>query len=241
MKNRKVYLTFDMDWAIDEVLEDFNNLLKENDLVGTIHVTHDTPMLELFRKEGILDLGIHPNFNPILQRGERELSAKMVLDDIKRIVPEAVCLRSHALTNSSIMLLQYGEIGIKYDLNTFIPALENMVIYPYASVLSDFMILPFIYEDDVYLNMENKKTVDFFLSDLFVAPRIFNFHPIHLFLNTDRAETYEAARPFFKNSNELLKRRNTSNYGIRDFFLELVTCARENGYEFMKIKDGDWK
>lgn len=41
MSNKKVYLTFDMDWVIDEVLEEFNNL------VGTIHVTHETTMLSI--------------------------------------------------------------------------------------------------------------------------------------------------------------------------------------------------
>lgn len=62
--NERIYLTFDMDWAIDEVLDDFYGLLKKYGLVGTIHVTHGTKMLDRFRKDGILELGIHPNFNP---------------------------------------------------------------------------------------------------------------------------------------------------------------------------------
>lgn len=65
--NETVYLTFDMDWAIDEVLEDFYSLLRKYGLVGTIHVTHETKMLERFRRDEILDLGIHPNYNSVLQ------------------------------------------------------------------------------------------------------------------------------------------------------------------------------
>lgn len=69
MWNENVFLTFDMDWAIDEVMEDFYALLKKYGLVGTIHVTHETSMLEQFRIDGILDLGIHPNYNLALQSG----------------------------------------------------------------------------------------------------------------------------------------------------------------------------
>lgn len=67
MWNEKIYLTFDMDWAIDEVMEDFYGLLKKYGLVGTIHVTHETRMLKEFRRDGILDLGIHPNYNSALE------------------------------------------------------------------------------------------------------------------------------------------------------------------------------
>lgn len=237
--NETVYLTFDMDWAIDEVMEDFYSLLEKYGLVGTIHVTHETKMLERFRREEILDLGIHPNYNAVLEcRGG--CTYVQVLKEIKEIVPEAVCVRSHALTNSSIIQREYSAIGIKYDLNTLIPAVEGMVLYPFDSVMADLKILPFIFEDDIYLNLRKKKPVDFFLSDKFIAPRIFNFHPIHLYLNTDRNETYEKARPYFKNIEKLSMLKNTENYGIRDYFIDLITCAQSANWQFQKIKDGEW-
>lgn len=238
--NENIYLTFDMDWAIDEVLEDFYELLKKYRVTGTIHVTHETKMLEEFRGDRSLDLGIHPNFNPLLQSGGENGTCFQVLEMIKQIVPEAVCVRSHALTNSSIIQHGYSAIGIKYDLNTLIPAAEGMVLYPFESVVTDLKILPFIYEDDVYMNFREKRSADFFLSDKFVAPRIFNFHPIHLYLNTDQNETYENARPYFKDVKKLAAMKNTKRYGTRDFFIELITCARNAGWQFQKIKDGDW-
>lgn len=156
-------------------------------------------------------------------------------------MPEAVCLRSHTLTNSSILQREYHAIGIKYDLNTLIPVEEGMVLYPFNSLIADFRILPFIYEDDVYMSLGKKNSVDFFLSNKFVAPRIFNFHPIHLYLNTDLSETYERARPYFKDAQKLSAMKNTKNYGIRDFFIDLIICARNNGWQFQKIMDGDWE
>ena len=45
---KELYLTFDMDWAIDEVLADFYSLIKELSSVGAIHVTHETDFLSMF-------------------------------------------------------------------------------------------------------------------------------------------------------------------------------------------------
>ena len=69
MNNKNVFLTFDMDWASDEVLRDFYQLIKVHDLVGTLHVTHQTELLEAFRLDGRLELGIHPNYNTCLSSG----------------------------------------------------------------------------------------------------------------------------------------------------------------------------
>lgn len=70
---KELYLTFDMDWAIDEVLADFYDLIKGLSAVGTIHVTHATKFLNLFRKDNILDCGIHPNYNFLLGGGKMKL------------------------------------------------------------------------------------------------------------------------------------------------------------------------
>ncbi len=69
--NKEIFLTFDMDWAIDEVLDDFYNLICGLDLCGTIHVTHKTKFLDKFRqdRERRLECGIHPNFNELLVGG----------------------------------------------------------------------------------------------------------------------------------------------------------------------------
>lgn len=239
---KELYLTFDMDWAIDEVLADFYNLIKEISVVGTIHVTHKTDFLSLFRKDNILDCGIHPNYNFLLMGEQNEDgSAKNILEKIINIVPEAKCVRSHALTNSSIISKKYGDYGIKYDLNTYIPVQKGMRIFPYKSPVCDVVVLPFIFEDDIYLAEHERREVSYYLGDDFEAPRIFNFHPIHLYLNTDQLKTYEAARPFFKDVNQLKLMRNRGNYGVRNFFIELIETAKKDNWEIKKIIDGDWQ
>lgn len=91
------------------------------------------------------------------------------------------------------------------------------------------------------MNLHKKESADFFLSDKFMAPRIFNFHPIHLYLNTDKNETYERARPYFKDAEKLSAMKNIKKYGTRDFFVDLVTCAQNDDWQFQKIKDGEWE
>lgn len=101
--------------------------------------------------------------------------------------------------------------------------------------------IPFLFEDDIYLMSSEKKTIDYYLSDVFTAPRVFNFHPIHIFLNSDSIECYENAREYFRDYQKLKYCRNTMTPGIRDYFVNLINTGKEKGYRFLKIKDGEWE
>ena len=67
--------------------------------------------------------------------------------------------------------------------------------------------------------------------------KIFNFHPIHLFLNTETLERYYKIKKDYHNFNVLKKNRNTKNYGVLDFFKELMKAASDGGYEFDLIRN----
>lgn len=107
---KEIFLTFDMDWASDEVLNDFYNLLCDLDVCGTINVTHNTNLLEMFRKDGRVELGIHPNYNMLLDGvGNGQSYENVVLNSVK-IVPEAVTVRAHSLTSGSKCLLCMQDV-----------------------------------------------------------------------------------------------------------------------------------
>ena len=55
--------------------------------------------------------------------------------------------------------------------------------------------------------------------------KVFDFHPIHVFLNTESLNRYERARPFFQNPKELIKHRY-EGYGTRNRFIELLELAK---------------
>lgn len=240
--SRNIYLTFDMDWAIDEVLEYFYELLEKYHVVGTLNVTHESPLLQKFERSGIIELGIHPNYNGLLYPEQGGGDCEAILARMKELVPNAVCCRSHSLTTSSVIAKHYKKYGIRYDLNMLIPAYKGMRIRPFAApVDEDILVLPFIYEDDIYLQKKDRMQPEEFLLDEIEAPRIFNFHPIHLFLNSDRVETYEKARPFFKDYQSLKRHVNKANYGIKDFFVELIDAAHQSEWKFKTIAEGEWK
>lgn len=229
-----------MDWACDEVLCDFYNLICELGVCGTLNVTHNTKLLNNYRQNDRLELGIHPNYNKLLDgMGEKD-SYETILERMKLLVPEAITVRNHSLTTNSRIQLKEVDYGIKYDLNMLYPPQSGDCIRAFKDV-NGLYKLPFIFEDDVWLMSHEKRNVQYYLSDEFMAPRIFNFHPIHIFLNTEYMARYEKVREVFHDFEQLKGFRNREQYGIRDFLTELINEGRIRGYTFLKIKDGDWQ
>lgn len=64
---QKIFLTFDIDWASDEVLEYCIDIVEKANIKATWFVTHETPLLGRLRANPNFELGIHPNFNPLLE------------------------------------------------------------------------------------------------------------------------------------------------------------------------------
>jgi len=46
--------------------------------------------------------------------------------------------------------------------------------------------------------------------------KVFDFHPIHVFLNTENIKRYEAARPHYYSFESLVKLRNNETFGTGD-------------------------
>ncbi|WP_203363283.1 polysaccharide deacetylase family protein [Bacillus sp. REN10] len=90
-----IFLTFDFDWACDEVISYTIDLLNKHDVPATFFVTNDTPILNKLKYNSNFELGIHPNFNDLLAGTSHE-AAETVISKIKKIVPDAVSVRSHS-------------------------------------------------------------------------------------------------------------------------------------------------
>lgn len=232
---KKIYLTFDMDWANEGVMEFFYSTLCELDVRGTFNVTNESRLLEAIRREDRLELGIHPNFNNLLQDGEGE-SAGAIIRHLKEIVPEAVSVRSHCLVNGNSIRKYFVANGIRYESNTLFEPKEGMKLDCYQ----DFMGLvqvPLIFEDDIYLLSKDKKCLTWYF-DCLDMPLVFNFHPIHLFLNTEDMNRYERSKPYYHEYEKLKTFVNIKQgQGMLDVLKEIVAIARERGYEFGKINE----
>lgn len=94
----RIFLTIDLDWAIDAVIEQCLCMIEETGVAATVFVTHDTPLLSRMRSNARIELGLHPNFNPLLEGAPAAGDARKVMRDLQCFVPEAKVVRSHSMT-----------------------------------------------------------------------------------------------------------------------------------------------
>jgi len=111
----KIFLTFDIDWCSDEVLEYTLDLLDQFDAKATFFVTHQTKLLDRIEKNENFELGIHPNFNFLLN-GDFRYGKSMgeIVRYYLEIVPNAVSVRSHSMTQNSNILDLFRKNGLKF-------------------------------------------------------------------------------------------------------------------------------
>ncbi len=217
-----VFLTIDIDWAHDDLLYDTINLLKAHEVPATWFVTHDTPALEALRSNSSFELGIHPNFNKLLSGlDDPGASMESEIDRLLEIVPEAKSVRSHSMTQSSVLLNCFRERGLKVDSNQFLAASSGIPCRPYLH-WNGLVRVPYSWEDDIHWLDSQSPEINEYLAR--AELKVLDFHPIHIFLNTESADRYETSRPFHRNPEELLKYRY-EGYGTRNRFLEVLNLG----------------
>ena len=216
----KLFLTFDIDWAHDQVIEDAISLVEAAGIRATWFITHQTQMIERLMGNPNFELGIHPNFNNLLN-GDASVgrSASEIIDALLDIVPNARSVRSHSLTQSERLLDLFAEKGLCHVSNTFVPANSQSLISPWG-LWSGITIVPHFWQDNVAMRM----TISGDLSQLGSREslRVFDFHPIHVYLNTEDLSRYDQARDNFQKPRELLKLRNENGSGTRTLLKRLI-------------------
>lgn len=224
----KIFLTFDIDWCSDEVLSYTLDILEKYKIKATFFVTHKTELLKRMRENSNIELGIHPNFNPLLNGDFRYgKNIKEVLAYYKEMVPEAVSVRSHSLTTNSTISQQLSRRGFRYECNQIIPHSSGVVIKPYRHWESNFITVPHFWEDDVHILYGDKWSVESYLA--YEGIKVFDFHPIHLFLNSEKLERYENARVSFHDFNNLKIFQNRDVFGTENFLIEMIEKINKKG------------
>ncbi|HOU20313.1 MAG TPA: hypothetical protein PK898_09535 [Flexilinea sp.] len=234
--SKTIYLTMDTDWAGDDVLSDSLTLIDELQVPVTIFITHETKLLETIRDHPLIRLGIHPNFYPLLQN-HADQDYLSVIGEIKKIVPEAVSARSHGLIDSTAILEAFKTQGITRDLNLFIPFSSGIELKPFRHFCG-LLRIPYFYEDDAYCSENSGKTACEHILSSGDGLKVFNFHPIHLFLNTENMNRYLDAKPFQREYSQLIKYVNRDRQiGARAFLKQVVECGRENRFTFDHVEN----
>lgn len=227
--NETAFLTFDIDWASDEILNDTLDIVEEYDVCATFFVTHNTPVLNRIRQNCKFELGIHPNFNFLLSgTSENESNYLEVINNLMEIVPEAKSVRSHSLTQNSRLLDIFQKAGLTHESNHFIPYHSNIELRPWYH-WNGLIRVPFGWVDDVHCLLGNEgnkyQQSQFDIGMQTKGLKVFDFHPIHVFLNTESLDRYENTRHVHQKPAELISHRY-EGYGIRSILIELLESEK---------------
>lgn len=232
-----VLLTFDIDWAPDFVINQVARTLIEKRVKATWFVTHRSEAIENLRENKTLfELGIHPNMLAGSTHGTTE---DQVLEHITAVVPEATCMRTHGLYQTSNWLTKAArEYGIFVDASLFLPRTPYLRPHQVRWNGMNLWRVPYFWEDDsemfeeepIWSATDPRIPVD--------GLKVYDFHPIHIALNTDRFERYERLkelRPLQEWDEDFIREHSYKGQGPRHLFLELAELLSSGGKKVSEL------
>lgn len=216
----KIFLTLDVDWAHDDVILDSAQLIEDLGARATWFFTHDSPTIDYLIKNGH-EVGVHPNFNTLLS-GEGSMNLQDILDNCLAWCPNAVSTRSHSLVYGAPIASYLATKSIRYSSNLNIPFSSGIALAPWISS-SSIVEVPYSWADEHAWSSRSQPSCSEWLKGdgLLVA----DFHPIHVFLNTQTSSDYEDTRFCHQDPETLVKHRK-SGFGVRS---ELITLCESIG------------
>jgi hypothetical protein len=236
--DNEIYLTFDIDWADDALVRDSIGLLDERGVAATVFVTHVSPFLTGLTSHPRIEVGVHPNFNGLLEAGHHESDASGLLARLHDAYPAAVSVRSHSLFQSSGLHQLFARRGLVFEVNQFIPAWSGIVCRPYREVTGALRV-PYFWEDDVHvMALASGLAANWDVDAMVGAPglKVFDFHPVHVFLNTEHMDRYDRGREHLRDAAKLAEHRCPA-YGTRSFLIDLIDRGMARGLRFRRISE----
>ncbi len=226
------FLTLDTDWAPDFTIDFAADILRRHGVRATWFVTHRSPAVERLRREPeLFELGIHPNFLPGSTHGD---TPQAILKHCLELVPEAVSVRSHSVVQSSPLINTIlGCSQFRLDSSLFLPKTPGLRPFPYSWQGRRLLRLPFFWEDDYELHQDEPEWELEALLALGPGLKIFNFHPIHVFLNSRDGVAYAELKrraPILQEASvDEAAAFTRAGFGAQGTFLELVQRLEKNG------------
>ncbi len=229
-------ITLDVDWAPDVVIDSVAHILIERRARATWFVTHASAAIErLAEHRDLFELGIHPNMLPGSTHGAGE---DEVMAHMATLVPGAVTMRTHGLYQTSNFLVKAArDYGIRHDVSLFLPHAPQLQPHHVKWAGTSFWRIPYFWEDDSEMYEDDPIWT---LSDerLQVGGlRVFDFHPIHVALNTERFARYDAlksVRPLQSWDEAFVSTHAHDGAGPRQLFIELADALAGKG---QRVKD----
>lgn len=218
-------ITLDMDWAPDWMMQPWVDYLREAQVKATWFATHSSPLVQEIEKDPLFEVGIHPNFLAGSTHGETE---DQVLQQLSDWFPRAQAVRSHSLHHSERLLEKMtAEYGIQVDCSSFQQACSHLQPHQvyFAEEGARLVRLPHFFQDNMHCHLPERSWT---FSDACFHKKglkIFDFHPVHLILNSADQSAYQRFKAQYSLSEvtpEMIKVIEHKGLGGRSLFLELV-------------------
>ena len=220
---KKYAITFDIDWAPDCAILKCLELVEKANCKATFFATHNTSVNQEILSRGH-NLGIHPNFLPGSSQGS---DVKAIVAECLTYAPDAWCMRSHSLVQSSPLLHEifFNFPQLQLDVSLFMhrSPFAHKVKWDFDGVSFDRLL--YNWEDDAnFCAFEEDKYPELFYGDL----TVFNFHPIHVFLNSSDGREYRQLKKeqFDKSLNtlstEIVIKYKTLGIGTQNYLEEVL-------------------
>lgn len=230
--SKPLLITLDVDWAPDVAIDYAANILREHDVRSTWFITHASEAIELLKaKRDIFELGLHPNFLPGSSHGD---SVEQIVENVLQLQPEATSIRTHQLVQSTPIFDAIREnTNLAADMSLFLPQVLNAQAFRYGPDERQIVRIPYTWEDDYEFGRSTpcwNPTLDFDASQYYLA---LDFHPIHIYLNSDGPGQYQAFRasgiPLTEATEEDLLPFRNSGEGSGTAFLRAAEFAAKHG------------
>lgn len=225
-------LSFDIDWASDEVIQYCIEKVIEAELKATIFATHDSRFLRFLEDKypSQIEIALHPNYIKFLNKNQ--FNWEYEIKNLKQIYPSSIGVRSHGHFVSSQLLEHYIDLNMKYESGIYSDNFPLLSSLPYTD---NFVRFSHFFQDDAHLI--RKRSLD--LNQIKLKSKgikIFDFHPIHIFLNSPSIKYYESRKKYYHDIN-CLKKNVYSGRGICNLFLELIKFLKLNKKNVIRLKD----
>ena len=214
-----ICFTSDVDWADEEVIKYTIDLFKKYETPITFFVTHKSKVIEKYCKKK--DLGIHPNFMKGSTQGN---NYKSVIKHCLKLVTNTKWCRSHGYYENTSVLKEIYNQGIRND---FYWSNMESDLMPYKH-FTGITRYPVFFDDSVYLRLnkeERKRNIELMFKLLSTQGlKIFDFHPIHIYLNTPSQKYYENFKKHYDGKD--IDKFVFKGKGIRTLLIELLRCLK---------------
>jgi UTP-glucose-1-phosphate uridylyltransferase len=231
--------TSDVDWASEDVLAQYFDIVNALDIKPMLFCTHHSPTIEAQFQQGKIERGIHPNFLNGSSQGD---NFKEIADTCVKFAPEAYGFRSHRCFDvTDITHLLKNEYGYKYvsNLATIMQSHIRPVLHE-----SGLIHFPIFFEDGTHLY--NELDLDFTkYKEAFTSSglKVICFHPMNFVFNTPKMAYMRQikdslSREAFNHiTTETIEQLKNRIFGIQNTILAIIDFVKTNNYPILSLNE----